>query len=115
MIPSNYSVLYVVGDDIRGDAQGMAGTLTLDEDRLVVLGPQALSFPYAEFRHFEIYRPHCVGTFIRIYCGNESVVVTVPRVNFCNRFVIVNYFKTRRLYEDLRSRILAIQDVANAA
>ena len=99
-----YNLLYIVAEEVSLKTKGLSGTITLQDDRVHIDGPDELSIPYSQFEDLRIFRQHKLGTLIHCRCAATSVFLTVPRINLFGVFAVINHNATHSLFAELQRR-----------
>jgi len=99
-----FKLVYMVAEEVGIQSKGLSGTLELFDDRLEIAGPEPVSLRYSDIEDLTMSRLHRIGTFIHVRDASVSVFFTVPRINLFGILVIVNYFRTRKLFDQLTHR-----------
>ena len=102
-----YKVIYHIGEQAGLTTKGLSGRVLLEEDILIVDGPDGLTIPYSAVHQVEIFRQHGGGSLIKLQTSDTCVFVTVPRLNVFGWFAIINYFKTHELFNAIKQRTVA--------
>jgi hypothetical protein len=100
-----YKVIYHVGNDLSLKTKVHSGTLAFDSEHISISGRSPLIIAYSSFRDVEMFRLHGLGRMIKLVCADRIMFVTVVRLNLFGYFVIINFFKAGRLFENLKSCI----------
>ena len=96
-------VLYHIGENIgretimkKGIINENLRPLKLEAEDSIILN---------DLRYVDFYNLDVLGTIIRLQNGFQIIYLAVPRLyfNIGTGFVIINYFKTRRLKQILES------------
>jgi len=97
--------MYHIGDEVTLKTKVASGILNLDTDSVSVSGRACYSIPYLDIRNVEMFRLHGLGRMLKLICSDRTIFISVTRVNLLGCFVITNFFKTGRLYEEIKARI----------
>ena len=82
----------------------LSGRAEIDDRNFRISGPRNVLIPFTEIGEPELFRLHGTGRMIRFSWRNSTIFVTVVRLNILGLFAIINFFRTGRLFERLRSR-----------
>src|SRR5579862_9891943 len=98
-----YHIAYLSGGqepDLNARAQ--SGTLVYDDVSLSIQNKDAvaISIPFAEIERLEWLRIQ-IGSMIKVVCPNQTLFLTVPRLNLGGYFLTINAIRTRELFERL--------------
>lgn len=102
----SYKVIYHIGNDLNLKTKVNSGTLTFDSEHVHISGSNPLVIAYLSFRNVEMLRLHGLGRIIKLTCSDITVFTSVVRLNLFGYFVIINYFKSGTLCEQLKTRLV---------
>lgn len=59
---------------------------------------------FNDIKNVEFFKWNGIGSYIRIVNGNDTYILTVPRIflNIGDGFAVINSFAVKRLYNDLK-------------
>ncbi len=100
-----YKIIYHVGSELSTKTKVKSGTLTLQDEAVRVSGSRPLTIPFSEVNRVEMFRLHGLARVLKLVCQERTVFLTVVRINLFGRFVIVNFFRAKELYEALQQRV----------
>lgn len=99
-----YKIIYYVGEDIGIKTKALSGELSFKSDSIFIQGEVLFNIPYSEIKTVELFRLHGTGRMLKLVCLDRTLFVSVIRLNVFECFVIVNFFATKRLFEEIQTK-----------
>lgn len=100
-----YKVIYHAGESIGLKTRVASGQLWVEDELVRIEGATPISIPLSQIQNLELFRLHGLGRMIKLVHTEGTLFLSVVRINLFGAFVIINFFKTGRLYETLNAEI----------
>lgn len=100
----SYKIIYHVGPELTLKTKACAGILKLQDDALCISGESDLRIPFSSITSVDLFRMYGLGRMIKMVFNESTIFFTVVRLNLFGYFVIINFFKTGKLYKSLKNK-----------
>ncbi len=95
-------IFYFIGNEINLNTKVKFGYIFIEKDKLVIKDKTYVELPYKNIENIELLKINFIGTTIKITTNKESIFLSIIRFKITNNFIILNYFKTIKLYKFIK-------------
>lgn len=100
-----YKIIYHIGEEINIKTRAESGTLTWQENSLMIQGASSFEVEFSSFKSVEMFRLYGLGRMIKLTCTDRTIFLTVVRFNIGGYFSNINFFKTGALLEKIKAQV----------
>lgn len=104
--PIQVKIAFWTSDEIKFSEKANAGKLDIYNHKILLYdNEKVIELPYSEFLEYDLRKMNRIFTYIHLRTDTQILNFVVPRINIANWFLMVNYFKTKHIFEIIEKRV----------
>nr|WP_320048707.1 hypothetical protein [uncultured Desulfuromonas sp.] len=101
--------IYHIGDEINLKTKVQSGVLSITNEQIKIEGTAPRIIDLSSCNSVEMFRLNGLGRMIKLVSKRETFFLSVVRLNILGLFVIVNFKKTGKLFNELQNKLTTIK------
>lgn len=99
-----FKIVYFIGDSIDLKTKVKSGRLEIFEDRMIIHSKSDGNIELSNISNVDLFRLYGLGRMIKLVFQNQTMFLTVIRLNVMGYFILINFFKTGKLFNYIKER-----------